>query len=79
MCDVDMRGSLYANLMVTGGNSLIMGFTERLNHDLAHRSSAVWPVFFLATVIASSLRLFVKAMKLRVTGANMPMERRCKS
>lgn len=21
--------------MVTGGNSLIMGFTERLNHDLA--------------------------------------------
>jgi len=56
MCDVDMRGSLYANLMVTGGNSLIMGFTERLNHDLAHRSSA--------------------AMKLRVTGANMPIERR---
>ncbi|VDO32612.1 unnamed protein product [Brugia timori] len=26
-----------AGLMVTGGNSLLMGFTERLNHDLAHK------------------------------------------
>uniref|UniRef100_A0A915M032 Actin n=1 Tax=Meloidogyne javanica TaxID=6303 RepID=A0A915M032_MELJA len=25
------------NLMVTGGNSLIMGFTDRLNHDLAQK------------------------------------------
>ena len=28
---------MYSNLMVTGGNSLILGFTERLNHDLAHK------------------------------------------
>uniref|UniRef100_A0A183CPT8 Actin n=1 Tax=Globodera pallida TaxID=36090 RepID=A0A183CPT8_GLOPA len=27
--------SLYSNLIVTGGNSLIVGFTDRLNHDLA--------------------------------------------
>lgn len=27
--------------MVTGGNSLINGFTERLNHDLAHKCPAV--------------------------------------
>jgi len=56
MCDVDMRPSLYANMMITGGNSLVMGFIERLNHDLAHRSAA--------------------SMKLRVSGANMPIERR---
>ncbi|VDM50822.1 unnamed protein product [Toxocara canis] len=37
MCDIDIRPTLYSNLMVTGGNSLIMGFTERLNHDLAHK------------------------------------------
>ncbi|VDN59441.1 unnamed protein product [Dracunculus medinensis] len=35
MCDIDIRPTLYSSLMVTGGNSLIMGFTERLNHDLA--------------------------------------------
>lgn len=28
--------------MVTGGNSLITGFTERLNHDLAHKCPAVY-------------------------------------
>nr|CAD2181945.1 unnamed protein product [Meloidogyne enterolobii] len=37
MCDVEIRPSLYSNLMVTGGNSLIMGFTDRLNHDLAQK------------------------------------------
>ncbi|MFH4978516.1 hypothetical protein AB6A40_005225 [Gnathostoma spinigerum] len=37
MCDIDIRPTLYSGLMVTGGNSLIMGFTERLNHDLAHK------------------------------------------
>uniref|UniRef100_A0A914GW17 40S ribosomal protein S3 n=1 Tax=Globodera rostochiensis TaxID=31243 RepID=A0A914GW17_GLORO len=34
-CDIDIRPSLYSNLIVTGGNSLIVGFTDRLNHDLA--------------------------------------------
>ncbi|KAI6194520.1 WD repeat-containing protein 48-like protein [Aphelenchoides besseyi] len=37
MCDVDIRPHLFSNIIVTGGNSLIMGFTERLNHDLARR------------------------------------------
>lgn len=37
MCDIDIRPTLYSGLMVTGGNSLLMGFTERLNHDLAHK------------------------------------------
>ncbi|KAI6198282.1 actin [Aphelenchoides fujianensis] len=37
MCDVDVRPHLYSNIIVTGGNSLINGYTERLNHDLARR------------------------------------------
>jgi len=37
MCEIDIRPSLYSGLVVTGGNSLIMGFTDRLNYDLAHK------------------------------------------
>ncbi|CAJ0587977.1 unnamed protein product, partial [Mesorhabditis spiculigera] len=37
MCDVDMRPSMYQNVLVTGGNSLILGFTERLSHDLSQK------------------------------------------
>ncbi|CAD5217870.1 unnamed protein product [Bursaphelenchus xylophilus] len=40
MCDIDVRPHLYGNLLVTGGNSLIMGFTERLNHDLAQKCNS---------------------------------------
>ncbi|PAV59628.1 hypothetical protein WR25_08212 [Diploscapter pachys] len=37
MCDIDIRPQLYNGVIVTGGNSLILGFTERLNHDVAHK------------------------------------------
>ena len=33
--------TLYSNVMVTGGNSLLLGFVERLNHDLAHKCPPV--------------------------------------
>ncbi|CEF67857.1 Brahma associated protein 55kD [Strongyloides ratti] len=33
--DVDLRNTLYSNVIVTGGNSLIDGFSERLNHGIA--------------------------------------------
>ncbi|KAK6046450.1 Actin [Cooperia oncophora] len=56
MCDIDIRPTLYSGLMVAGGNSLILGFTERLNHDLAHKCPPT--------------------IKLRVTAAPTPMERR---
>ncbi|KJH40371.1 Actin [Dictyocaulus viviparus] len=56
MCDIDIRPTLYSGLMVTGGNSLILGFTERLNHDLAHKCPPT--------------------IKLRVSAAPTPMERR---
>lgn len=32
---------MYGNVIVTGGNSLITGFADRLNHDLAKRCSHV--------------------------------------
>ncbi|XP_072163100.1 actin-like protein 6B [Diadema setosum] len=34
LCDVDIRGALYSNVIVTGGNSLLRGFTDRLHKDL---------------------------------------------
>ncbi|RUS27496.1 actin family, partial [Jimgerdemannia flammicorona] len=35
-CDVDLRPLLFNNVVVTGGNTLWQGFTERLNFDLLH-------------------------------------------
>ncbi len=32
--DVDIRPNLLANVVVTGGSSLLFQFTERLNHEL---------------------------------------------
>jgi actin-related protein 4 len=32
--DVDIRPHLLANVVVTGGSSLLYGFTDRLNHEL---------------------------------------------
>jgi actin-like protein 6A len=33
-CDVDLRPLLFNNVVVTGGNTLFPGFTERLNYEL---------------------------------------------
>jgi len=38
MCDIDIRPSLYGSIIVTGGNTLIQGFTERLNRDLSAKT-----------------------------------------
>ena len=40
MCDIDLRPALYGSVVVTGGNTLIQGFTERLNRDLATKTPA---------------------------------------
>lgn len=37
-CDADVRLALYGSVVVTGGNSLLPGFSERLNRDLQHRA-----------------------------------------
>eukprot|EP00094_Tigriopus_californicus_P004305 TCALIF_04150-PA protein Name:"Similar to ACTL6B Actin-like protein 6B (Homo sapiens)" AED:0.05 eAED:0.05 QI:191/0.5/0.66/1/1/1/3/0/457 len=35
MCDIDLRPALYGSVVVTGGNTLLQGFNERLNRDLS--------------------------------------------
>jgi len=40
MCDVDLRPALYGSVIVTGGNSLVSGFNERLNRDLSMKTPA---------------------------------------
>jgi len=50
MCDIDLRPALYGTLIVTGGNSLITGFTERLQMEL---SSKIPPSMRLKLITAS--------------------------
>lgn len=38
MCDIDIRPSLYNSVIVVGGNSLMQGFTDRLNRDLSAKT-----------------------------------------
>ncbi|KAK3103473.1 hypothetical protein FSP39_019490 [Pinctada imbricata] len=38
MCDIDIRPGLYSSVIVVGGNSLINGFTERVNRDLSAKT-----------------------------------------
>ncbi|KAJ8950291.1 hypothetical protein NQ318_021147 [Aromia moschata] len=38
MCDIDIRPAMYGSVVVTGGNSSLQGFTERLNRDLAAKT-----------------------------------------
>ena len=38
MCDVDLRPALYGNVVVTGGNTCLSGFNERLNRDLSMKT-----------------------------------------
>jgi actin-related protein len=33
-CDIDLRPLLFNNVIVTGGNTLFPGFSERLSNDL---------------------------------------------
>ena len=49
MCDIDTRPSLYGSVIVTGGNTLIQGFTERLNKDLQMKTPATMRFKLVAT------------------------------
>ncbi|XP_056642667.1 actin-like protein 6B [Diorhabda carinulata] len=37
MCDVDIRPALYSSVVLTGGNTLVQGFSDRLSRDLSSR------------------------------------------
>uniref|UniRef100_A0AAR2JTE4 Actin-like 6B n=1 Tax=Pygocentrus nattereri TaxID=42514 RepID=A0AAR2JTE4_PYGNA len=41
MCDIDIRPGLYGSVIVTGGNTLLQGFTERLNRELSQKAPPV--------------------------------------
>lgn len=41
MCDTDIRPSLYGSVVVTGGNSCLQGFSDRLNRDLSNKTPPV--------------------------------------
>lgn len=47
LCDPEIRSSLYTNVIVTGGNTLLGGFTERLNRDLVTKTPPVIDEFIL--------------------------------
>jgi len=38
MCEIDVRPQLYGNLIITGGNTLIQGFNDRLNKELSSKT-----------------------------------------
>uniref|UniRef100_A0A8C7GQP8 Actin-like 6A n=1 Tax=Oncorhynchus kisutch TaxID=8019 RepID=A0A8C7GQP8_ONCKI len=41
MCDIDIRPGLYGSVVVTGGNTLISGFTDRLTRELSQKTPPV--------------------------------------
>ncbi|CAG7734518.1 unnamed protein product [Allacma fusca] len=57
MCDVDLRPALYGSVIVTGGNSVLQGFTERLNRDLSSKTPPSMRLKIVA-VTGSSERRF---------------------
>ncbi|XP_069623652.1 actin-like protein 6B isoform X2 [Ranitomeya imitator] len=38
MCDIDIRPGLYGSVIVTGGNTLLQGFNDRLNRELSQKT-----------------------------------------
>jgi len=49
MCDPELRPGLFSNIMVVGGNSLLMGFVDRLNFEFNHLNYKT-KIFALPTV-----------------------------
>lgn len=56
MCDVDIRPSLYSSVIVVGGNSLINGFTDRLNRDLGNKTPSTMRLKLIAATGSSERR-----------------------
>lgn len=56
MCDIDTRTGLYNNVVVVGGNSLLTGFTERLNRDLSAKTPPSMKLKLISSPIPSERR-----------------------
>uniref|UniRef100_A0A8C7M104 Actin like 6A n=1 Tax=Oncorhynchus mykiss TaxID=8022 RepID=A0A8C7M104_ONCMY len=60
MCDIDIRPGLYGSVVVTGGNTLISGFTDRLTRELSQKTPPVSEAlkYFLFTYFVHFLGTF---------------------
>lgn len=56
MCDIDIRPSLYNSVIVVGGNSLITGFTDRLNRDLGCKTPPSMKLKIIASSVSAERR-----------------------
>ncbi|TGZ32993.1 Actin-like protein 6A, partial [Temnothorax longispinosus] len=56
MCDMDIRPSLYGSVVVTGGNSCLQGFSERLNRDLGSKTPPSMRLKIISTNSSSERR-----------------------
>jgi len=56
MCDIDIRPSLYNSVIVVGGNSLLNGFTERLNRDLSTKTPPSMKLKLISSSVSSERR-----------------------
>lgn len=58
MCDIDIRPSLYSSVIVTGGNTLLQGFTDRLNRDLSTKTPPSMRLKIISGTTGSAERRF---------------------
>lgn len=58
MCDIDIRPSLYSSVIVTGGNTLLQGFTDRLNRDLSSKTPPSMRLKIISGTTGSAERRF---------------------
>ncbi|XP_035215910.1 actin-like [Stegodyphus dumicola] len=47
-CDIDLRKNLYSNLIITGGNTMFPGFSDRLRKELRSKVNQKTPVCLIA-------------------------------
>lgn len=76
-----MCQGLYGSVVVTGGNTLIQGFTDRLNRELSQKTPPVSycnvPVTFFFFFRTAILKMFdFQSMRLKLIANNTTVERR---
>ena len=64
MCDIDIRPALYGSVVVTGGNTLIQGFTDRLTRDLSAKTPATMRCKLIAANGVQERRYEIRLTKL---------------
>lgn len=75
---MDLRPLLFNNVIVTGGNTLFTGFTERLSNELPMMIPGVKFLSILIYLFTTYIFFFLQA-KVKVHGAGNQIERKCSS